>query len=272
MMQDLTLALVQMNARLGDPAVNLAKIGDYTAQARARGADLICFPEMALTGYCREEAAVLAQEIPGPLAGEVARLADRYEMVIVAGLPEKGPGGRPWIAQLVAIPHESLQVYRKAHLGLSESGFFTPGDTLPVFNWSKARFAVQICWDLHFPEAAATLALKGCELLLAPHASPAVAGDRKEIWLKYLPARAYDNSLYLAAVNLCGDDGQITYCGGSMVLDPRGRILAENFSGEEVLTIISLKSEPLTKIRRERSASMKNSFFLAQRRPELYWR
>lgn len=269
-MQDLILGMVQMNAHLGDLNGNLAKVRDYVSKAKALGVDLLCFPEMALTGYCRKRAALLAQEIPGPLSEEISYLAEKNVISIVVGMPEAVSLERPSIAQIVAIPGQNLQVYRKAHLGRSERDFFTPGNSLPVFNSPKVRFAVQICWDLHFPEAVTTLALKGCELVLAPHASPVVAGNRKKIWLKYLPARAYDNSLYLAAVNLVGNDGRQTFSGGTMVLGPQGNVLAENFEGKEALTVVSLKAEALNQIRQNCSSSMKDSFFLAQRRPELY--
>lgn len=63
-MQDLILGMVQMNAHLGDLNGNLAKVRDYVSKAKALGVDLLCFPEMALTGYCRKRAALLAQEIP----------------------------------------------------------------------------------------------------------------------------------------------------------------------------------------------------------------
>jgi len=88
---------------------------------------------------------------------------------------------KPYITQLVALPDGSVQKYRKTHLGRSEIPHFIPGNELPVFNTARARFAVQICWDLHFPEVSTILSLKGAEIIFAPHASPSIVGDRKEI-------------------------------------------------------------------------------------------
>jgi predicted amidohydrolase len=66
-----------------------------------------------------------------------------------------------------------------------------------VFRARGLSFGIGLCWDWHFPEVATIYSLKGAEVLFAPHASPTIIGDRKEIWLRYLCARAYDNSVYL---------------------------------------------------------------------------
>jgi len=178
---------------------------------------------------------------------------------------------KPFISQVILSPDAELAVYRKVHLGRSELEYFTPGDNFPVFNAHGTTFAVGICWDWHFPEMAAIYSLKGAELLFAPHASPVIAGDRKEIWLRYLGARAYDNSVYLGACNLIGTNGRSKeYSGGSLVIGPKGDVLSESFFKEEAILATTLSAERINLLRRPDRISMRDTFFLADRRKELY--
>ena len=90
--------------------------------------------------------------------------------------------------------------------------------------------------------------------------------------MRCLPARAYDNTVYVGACNASGDNGLGTsFGGGSMILDPRGSVMAEDFSGSGMVTA-DLTSEPLDRIRAEGYESMRDLYFLDKRRPELYYR
>jgi len=89
--------------------------------------------------------------------------------------------------------------------------------------------------------------------------------------LKYMTARAYDNAVFLAACNLIGEDGTgHSFCGGALVIDPRGNIVAEAFNNREELLVVDLDPAVLNTIRRRESRSMRHSFYLECRRPELY--
>jgi predicted amidohydrolase len=271
-MKKIRVALVQMRAETDRKEKNLARIAAFAREAAKTGAEIVCFPELCVPGYNRERAGAAAEAIPGESSLALSRLARENGLVILAGMAEKpGPeGSLPFNTQVVAHPDGRLERYRKTHLGKSERSFFLPGDSFPVFATGKARFAVEICWDLHFPEVTAIYALRGAEIIFAPHASPSFVGDRREIWLKYLPARAYDNSLFVAACNLTGEDGGQAFCGGAVIIDPKGNVLAESFPGKEDLLVADLDPGLLNAIRGGRSPSMRYSFFLAQRRPELY--
>jgi predicted amidohydrolase len=250
---------------------NIKKINDYTRQAVEKGVDIICFPELCIQGYHREKSPLLAEPVPGQSSEIIRRLAVQEGITILAGLAEQSGTDRPYIAQLVAVPDGNLAVYRKTHLGKSEKPYFSPGDKLPVFKCGKASFGVEICWDLHFPEVSTILSLQGAEIIFAPHASPTIVGDRKNIWLKYLAARAYDNTVFLAACNLVGGDGTgQSFCGGALVIDPKGNIVAEDFNGGESLLVADLDPTLLNTIRRRKSDSMRHIFYLGGRRPELY--
>lgn len=270
-MQDTRIAVVQMQSHIGKVRENLDKIEFFVDQAVKKQVDVICFPELSVQGYSRAKAQFTAEPISGESAGFIRQLAQESGIVVLVGMAESQEQGKPFITQLVALPDGNLKKYRKTHLGKSEEQFFASGDCFPVFDFGKARFGVQICWDLHFPEMTAILSLNGCEIVFAPHASPSIIGDRRDIWLKYLSARAYDNSVFLAACNLIGDnnDNQ-TFCGGALVVDPKGTVIAEAFNDREEMLIADLDAGLINTIRQKERTSMRNSFFLTARRPELY--
>jgi predicted amidohydrolase len=275
-MEQTRIALVQMQSKLGEVKENLQKMALYIKEAAGDGVNIICFPELCVPCYSRDQSCRYAEPVPGESSLFLANLARENNITVLAGLAEKQENGgshgeKPYITQLIALPDGSVQKYRKTHLGRSEIPHFIPGNELPVFNTARARFAVQICWDLHFPEVSTILSLKGAEIIFAPHASPAIVGDRKEIWLKYLAARAYDNTVFVAACNLAGGDGAgNNFCGGALVLDPKGNVIAESFGDCENMLVADLDPDPINTIRQQEARTMRNIFFLAARRPELY--
>jgi len=270
-MEKTRIALVQMQSELGSPENNLKKIEGYIARAGEQKVDIICFPEMCLQGYSRDKAALTALSLPGEISVRLGSASRAKGLTVLVGLAEEGGGEKPYITQLVLFPDGSVQKYRKTHLGKSEKPHFTAGDELPVFEAGKACFGVQICWDMHFPEVSAILSLKGAEIIFSPHASPVIVGDRRGIWIKYLAARAYDNSVFVAACNLVGEDGAGgQFCGGALVIDPKGNPVAESFGRGEGMLVADLDPELINTIRQKKSSSMRDSFYLESRRPELY--
>lgn len=270
-MKDITIALVQMESRFGRVKENLEKMREFVREAAKQGAEIICFPELCIHGYQRENVHRVAEPVPGDSSRAVSEMAREAGVTVLAGLAEKSAGEKPYNTHIVAGPGGKVQKYRKTHLGKSEMPYFTPADCFPVYFTPKAGFGIEICWELHFPEISTILSLKGAEIIFAPHASPTIVGDRRNIWLKYLAARAYDNSVFVAACNLVGKGGENqSFCGGALVLDPKGNVVAEAFNGREELLVARLDSTLINTIRRRESGSMRNSFFLDSRRPELY--
>lgn len=270
-MEKIRLALVQMQSELGAPEKNLEKILDHIHRAGTRGVDIICFPEMCLHGYSRDITRLSPVGIPGEIPGRLGEAVRKEGVTALVGLAEDGGGEKPFITQLVLFPDGRIEKYRKTHLGRSEEAFFTAGDDLPVFSAGKARFGIQICWDMHFPEVSAILSLKGAEIIFSPHASPVIVGDRRGIWMKYMAARAYDNSVFVAACNLLGENGAgQEFCGGALVIDPKGNPVAESFGRGEGMLVADLDPDLINTIRMKKSKSMRDSFYLHCRRPELY--
>ncbi len=160
--------------------------------------------------------------------------------------------------------HEGIEVYHKTHLGTRESKLFKEGNELVLFN-SEFTFSQAICIESHFHELIQTLSIKGAEIILMPFASPKRAGNRRDIWMKYLPARAYDNKVYVIAVNLVGELEGLSYSGGILALDPRGNVIHEYFKDDEHMSIIEVDKAFLEKVK----ANQKTDY-IKRRRKKLY--
>jgi predicted amidohydrolase len=267
-MKDLTIALVSMESHPFEGEQNRKKIADFTAEAARKGAGIICFPEAALTGYKRETAAAVALSAP-EAAAFVQSLADQHGLTVLCGFLEHNSGGKPWVSQLVVVPEgREPGLYRKTHLGVSETGLFSEGDQLPVFSTPFGRIGIALCRESRFPEIAGVLALKGAEILFYPFASPLGGQRRKESWMKSLPARACDNTLFVGACNLSGG----RFGGGALALSPAGTVIAETYDEGEGILFAELPGEAVNRPRREpqEALSMSERFYLAGRRPELY--
>ncbi len=268
MMDDLRLTMVSMNSVLGDVDGNLSKMLALCDEASARESDIICFPELCIPGYSMPESSGLVMSTDGPEVGAVVDKSVETGMCICFGYVDEGPR----IAQTVVEDGRILGTYHKTHLGERESEAIVPGDRLDVIRTSKAVIGLQVCWEIHFPEIAGTYALKGADLILMPSASGLGGERRRSAWDRVIPARAYDNTVYAAVCNQFGDNGRgVSFGGGAAVYDVRGRKMAEDFSGECMLTV-DLDPEPLERIRAEGYESMRDVCFLDKRRPEIYFR
>jgi predicted amidohydrolase len=268
-MNDLRVAAVVMRSGLGEIESNLEKMGEFVQQAASENAEVICFPEMSITGYAlRDEIREIAEPVPGPSTREVQRMADESNTMILAGLAERTGGDGVAITQVVVLPSGDMRTYRKLHLSLGEQEYFQAGHEIPVFRIGGTTFGVELCYDAHFPELSTILALKGAEVLFMPHASPPPesSNEKRDRWLRYLSARAYDNGVFVVACNQAGEGGGgIRFAGVALVLDPRGEVIAETAGDEDSMIVATLEAEALIRTRNTRMG-----FFLAHRRPELY--
>ena len=270
-MEKTRIALVQMQSIFGETEYNLKKINEFINQAAKAKVDIICFPELCVQGYSRDRSELYSEPVPGPSTHHLLEAVKSSNIIAIIGITEKSESDKPYITQLLIKPDGQLLKYRKTHLGNSEKPYFSPGKKLPVFEVNKAKLGIEICWDLHFPEITTIMSMAGAEIIFAPHASPAIVGDRRGIWLKYMTARAYDNAVYIAACNLVGEDGTgHSYCGGALVIDPKGNVVAEAFNKGEDMLVAELDAKLINTIRNKESVSMRNSFYISSRRPELY--
>lgn len=269
MKRDVRIALVVLGSTVGDTAGNLSRMEEWVASAARQDAELVCFPELSATGYhVRDEIREVAEEIPGPASARIAEMAANHGVCVLAGLAEKN-SGRIYAAHLLADPKAGISlVYRKLHIGPPEKKQFTPGAQMPsLFDFRGLRLGIQLCYDAHFPELSTRMAIDGADIVFMPHASPGKTAEEKlASWMRHLPARAFDNGVYVAAVNAAGENGcGLCFPGVAVVLSPEGKVRQRYTGGHETMLITDLSAEELRAVR---AHPMK--YFLPGRRPEFY--
>ena len=251
------VAAVQLAAEPGAVERNLAR---FAALARdgAAGADLIVAPELLPSGYdlgvLAAQAGGLAEPLDGPTVTLAAELAAELGATIAIGLLERD-GDAHYDSVVVVGEAGLLGTYRKTHLYPPERAHFASGDRLTAVPTAAGRLGLMICFEHAFPDVATALALAGSEILVIPSAVP--YGYEHLLRLR-TRARAQDNQLFAVASNLAGD----VFCGGSLIVDPRGDVLAEGGTGDEVVRATVDLAAIADERRREPS--------LGLRRPELY--
>lgn len=240
----------------------------WIKEAAGKGASVICFPELNVSGYSiRSETLQKAETIPGDTSEALVHLSRKENIVILAGMAESDGEGRIFASHLVIKPTGSLEIYRKLHIAAPEQGLFTPGSEIPLFEANGFTFGIQLCYDAHFPELTTHMALHGADIIFMPHASPRGTPEEKyRSWLRHLPARAFDNSLYIVACNQIGENGQgLSFPGIAMVIGPSGNVAEKILGDEEGMLIFDIKAEEIEQTRTHRMR-----YFLPHRREDLF--
>jgi len=225
-----TIAVVNFEPVIGpggpDKAATLEKIKALTIKAANQGANIIVFPETALTSYTGfppEQASALAETIPGPATDAIQKIAAQYNVYVCFGLIESR-GNKLYNSAPIIGPTGVLSVYSKVHPFKPAEPWATPGSEYPLALTPWGPIGVGICYDdFCFPEVARIYAVKGARILLHPTAFPefADATDYRDFWLTALGARAIDNHLFVAGANLVGIEGPLTFFGYSNILGPK---------------------------------------------------
>lgn len=228
-----------------DPEANLAELDEAAARAAAQGSDLLMTPELFVTGYDIGDVEPWAGE---PLAARVGEVSRRHGVGILAGLPEKIPGGIGNCAVLVDEHGEVLTRYVKTHLfGELDRERFVAGDRLVVTtDFHGVRIAVLICYDVEFPEATRAAALAGADLIAVPTAQMEPFAFVADV---VIPARAWENQVYLAYTNHIGQEAETVYVGRSSVVAPDGSVLRRAVT-ESALLVVDIDTEVVAEARR----------------------
>jgi NAD+ synthase (glutamine-hydrolysing) len=239
------LAMCQMNATVGDLAANLARIRSGREAAREQGADLVLFPELALTGYPPED--LLLREHFLADAGAALRelAAETHGIVAIVGFPERAED--VYNAAAVLAGGAVHAIYRKVHLPnygvFDEQRYFQAGSCGAVLDLSSHRVGLTVCEDIWEPGPPATdEALAGATLIVNISASPYHAGKGAERE-RMFAQRARDNVACVAFCGLVGGQDELVFDGHSFVVDHTGRTIARAGQFREELLVSDVDLE-----------------------------
>jgi N-carbamoylputrescine amidase len=187
-MKDIRIAAVIFNAVVGQVQQNLERMIPWVERARAEGADLICFPELNVTGYSTEPVIKeFAESIPGPISRQLEQIAGDSGAIILAGMAERDDKGRLFASHLVVLPDGIAGTYRKLHIAPPEKAVFSQGQQVSLFNIRGINVGIQLCYDAHFPELSTRMAVDGADVIFMPHASPRGTPFQKlDSWMRHL--------------------------------------------------------------------------------------
>ncbi|MCS7061020.1 MAG: carbon-nitrogen hydrolase family protein [Anaerolineae bacterium] len=265
------VAAAQFSPRLGDIPYNLAQITAWLERAVEGGADLTVFPECALTGYVVSsgaEARALAQPLDGEaIRALIALSAARQTHCVIGTLLAQEE--RVYNAALLIGPLGLIGLYHKAHLPFCGADrYIERGDAgFHVFDTQLGRIGLLICYDLRFPEAARTLALRGADMIALPTNWPTGAETAPEFMAR---ARAFENRVFVIACNRVGVERGVRFIGRSCIVSPAGRHLADASPEAEEIIFADIKP---AQARAKRLIVTPGEFemdFFGDRRPELY--
>lgn len=255
----LTLALIQMDIAPGDPEANLARMDHFVGKAAKRGAQLVVFPEDAITGPLEGQSA-FAHRAPEFL-GRCIAMAQRHGVDLVPGtwsvpdvVPATGQAGLYNTVWYINADGSVAGYYSKANLWATEQGVITPGPGPVVVPTAHGLVGLSICWDIAFPGMFQAMAAMGAELVVSPtywslsrgaETGRAQKREERELIDALCVARAFEADLVLAYCNAAGvvgiegDEDNASagvLSGRSQLTHPHDKVLAKAIgNGEEML-------------------------------------
>lgn len=245
------IASVQMNSG-PDVADNVARACAHVAEAAARGATLVVLPEFFNNIFFAQYRDVrwfdAAEPDDGPTMTAIREAARRHRVAVIATVYERVEAGLYYDTAIqLDRDGETVFKYRKTHpAGVMslEKLYFRYGSRFDTYRLDGWRIGIGICYDMAFPETARSLAVNGAELLIAPYATP-----RVHMFQELLRTRAFENGCYLLAANKVGREGDWDMGGGSLIVDPEGRVLASADNATEALLVADIDHAVLERAR-----------------------
>lgn len=296
-MNKIRISTAQFEHRSGDKEYNLGVIESLAKKAALEGSNVIAFHECSITGYTfarrlsKVQMLELAELIPGGKSiSELTRIATENNIVILAGLFEKDEYENLFKAYVCVDKNGLVAKYRKLHPFINPH--LTAGDSYCVFDLLGWKCGILICYDNNIVENVRATKLLGANIIFMPHVTMCTPSTRPgagfvdpKLWenrendptslrhefdgmkgrawlMKWLPARAYDNAVYVVFSNPVGMDDDQLKNGCSMIIDPFGDILAEcrSFDDSFVTTVITP----------EKLSQAGGFRYIQARRPDLY--
>jgi len=273
-MEKIKISTAQFENRSGDKTYNLSVIEKLAEQAASEGASAIAFHECSITGYSfarhlsKEQMLDLAELIPdGNSIDRLTEISQRFDIAVLAGLFEKDTNDKLYKAYVCVNRNGLVAKHRKLHPFINRH--LTPGSQYCVFDLDGWKCGILICYDNNIIENVRATSLLGADVIFMPHVTMCTPSPRPgagfvdpELWynrdsdptslrlefdgmkgrewlMKWLPARAYDNAIYVIFSNPIGMDDDQLKNGCSMIIDPYGDIIAEcRKLGDEAVTAV----------------------------------
>ncbi len=242
-MRTLRVALAQMNSVVGDLQGNVQRILQFMDRARDADADVVAFPEMAITGYPAEDLLFRKAFLRDNLLAVYKAVDETHGLAAVIGYAHP-IGGRVYNAAAIGTQGRLAGMYRKHHLPtygvFDEDRYFYSGSSFPIYNIAGAYVGVNICEDIWFDDGpTARQAKAGAEVIINISASPYHVDKQRERE-DIVRNAARDNAVFVAYVNTVGGQDELIFDGASVVFDPTGRLIARAREFEEDLLVVDL--------------------------------
>lgn len=241
-MQSLRLALAQIDTTVGDLAGNAERIRAEIARARDLEVDIVCFPELAVTGYPPEDLLLRRQFVQENLAVAHQLAREAHDIVAVYGFVDAGDD--IYNAAAIAAEGRIIDVYHKHYLPnygvFDEERYFRAGRRAPIYEIAGAQVGVNICEDIWYPGGPTLVqGYGGAEVILNINASPFYRG-KQDFREKMIATRASDNVVIVCYTNLVGGQDELVFDGASMVINERAELICHGPHFKEALVVVDL--------------------------------
>ncbi len=266
MSRNVNIGIVQMDAKLGDVEANVNKAVKFIKEAAEKGAQIVCLPELFVTGYNLEilenKIVELGLEYYDYIKKELSQAAKDNKVYVIGGFGEKRELAGTLYNSAVLFDDNGDVVgsFAKTHLWALERFYFREGNEYPVFDTKYGKIGIMICYDSGFPESCRSLCLNGAEIVFNPSAWRI---QDEDMWDLNNAQRALENVLFTVGVNRVGQEEDLHLFGKSKICNPRGTVIAELPKDEESVTVITIDLDDVNKFRSEIP-------YLKDRKPFIY--
>lgn len=235
--------MAQINPTVGDLTGNRDKIIAFIDKAKKLGADIVVFTELAVTGYPPEDLLLKPQFVKDNMKVMQEIIKATRGVTAIVGFVD----AHDCLFDAAAVMHDGklVHVYHKMLLPnygvFDEYRYFKPGERFPVVTLRGVNIGVNVCEDIWYEDGPARVqAAAGAEVIIAINASPYHKGKGKER-LRMLSTRAKDNNVFVVYANTVGGQDELVFDGYSLILDPKGRLLASGNQFEEDLVTCDIR-------------------------------
>ena len=247
------IALAQIKSEFKNIKKNEKTMKNMIIDAGKKNMDIIVFPETFSTGYnfsyMKDDIYKLGEQTTNTTIPLAMKLAKENNIYVIIPIIEKENDKLYNSAIIINNEGTVINKYHKNHLWDEEQKYFSYGDNnYQVHKTPFGVFGVIICYDVDFPETCRTLALKGADIIFVP---AAWATTHRSLWDIFLPSRALENTVYIAGINLVGDNGDLHFFGDSKIFDPTGKLIKRAKEDIEQVLYCEIDIDKIKEIRKD---------------------